>query len=227
MQRRVAAITGACGTLGSAVVSYFSDRGVQVAAIDLAENARAAFRPDVLFLGRQNLADEGQANICIRRVIEKFGQIDFLINLAGGFKWERVRDGDGDTWRTLYELNVMTAFTTCKAAIPALLESRQARIINMGAFAALHAKDGMGSYTASKAAVHRLTEALADEWKGRISVNAVLPSIIDTPQNRADMPDADFAKWVNPFDIANLIGFLTSESAAAITGTLIPITGHL
>jgi NAD(P)-dependent dehydrogenase (short-subunit alcohol dehydrogenase family) len=128
----------------------------------------------------------------------------------------------------MYELNVKTALNASKAALPYLLASRAGRIVNVGAGAALKAGAGMGAYAAAKAGVARLTEALAAELLDRgVTVNAILPSIIDTPPNRADMPDADFTRWVQPGQIAATIGFLLSADAQAITGASIPVTGRV
>ena len=127
----------------------------------------------------------------------------------------------------MYALNVLTALNASRSAIPYLVASGTGRIVNVGAMGALQAGAGMGAYAASKAGVHRLTEALAAEWKGRITVNAVLPSTIDTPANRASMPKADFAKWVTPEELANVILFLASDAASAVTGALIPVSGRV
>jgi NAD(P)-dependent dehydrogenase (short-subunit alcohol dehydrogenase family) len=106
--------------------------------------------------------------------------------------------------------------------------SAAGRIVNIGANAALKSAAGMGAYTASKAAVHRLTESLADELKDQgVTVNAVLPSVIDTPVNRRDMPDADFTKWVTAGELAAVILFLASAEASGITGALVPVVGRV
>ena len=128
----------------------------------------------------------------------------------------------------MFAINLKTALNASRAALPYLLESGAGRIVNVGAQAAVHAPEGMGAYAASKAAVHRLTESLADELKLRgVTVNAVLPSIIDTPVNRADMPKADFSRWVSPADLAAVLLFLASDEARAVTGALIPVTGKV
>ena len=124
-------------------------------------------------------------------------------------------------------MNLKTATNLCRASLPALLAAGNGSIVNVGAGAALKAAGGMGPYAASKAGVHRLTEALAEELKGKVRVNAVLPSIIDTPQNRADMPSADFDSWVKPADLAAVINFLASDEARAVTGALLPVNGQL
>jgi len=158
----------------------------------------------------------------------RFGGIDVLVNIAGGFRWERLEDGDPETWDQLYTMNLRTAVVCCKAALPAMLERGAGRIINIGAgAAAARAGAGMGAYTASKAGVQRLTESLSEEVKDRgITVNAILPGTIDTPRNRADMPDADVSRWVAPEAIADVIVFLASEGARAVTGAAIPVLGR-
>jgi NAD(P)-dependent dehydrogenase (short-subunit alcohol dehydrogenase family) len=127
----------------------------------------------------------------------------------------------------MFAMNVMTARNASHAALPHLARSAAARIVNVGAMGALQAASGMGPYAASKAGVHRLTEALAAECKGKITVNAVLPSTIDTPANRASMPKADFSKWVSPRELAEVILFLVSDAASAVTGALIPVNGRV
>lgn len=127
----------------------------------------------------------------------------------------------------MHALNVETALNASRAAIPHLLNSRAARIVNIGATGALQAGPGMGPYAASKAGVHKLTESLAAELKGKITVNAVLPSIIDTAANRASMPKADSSEWVAPKELADVILFLASDAASAVTGALLPVNGRV
>ena len=157
---------------------------------------------------------------------ERLGGLDALVNVAGTFRWETVESGSSDTWDLLYNVNLRTAVNASRAALPILKSG--GRIVNIGAAGAIKAGAGMGAYAASKAGVAKLTEALAEEVKDRgITVNAVLPSIIDTPANRADMPTAQFDRWVKAEQVADLIIFLLSQRAAAITGALIPITGRV
>ena len=149
-----------------------------------------------------------------------------VANSAGGFAWERISGGSGGTWDRLFALNVKTALNACQAALPVFAAG--GAIVNVGAAAAGKADVGMAAYAASKSGVARLTEALAAELKPRgIRVNVVLPSVIDTPANRADMPDADFSAWVTPDELANVIAFLLSAEAGAITGAAIPVTGRV
>jgi NAD(P)-dependent dehydrogenase (short-subunit alcohol dehydrogenase family) len=226
---RVLAITGAFGTLGCAVARAAA-RENRLALIDFAQVAPAGLPANIetLVLGGVDLTDPAQAKTAIDAAVERFGRLDGLINVAGGFRWELHEDGAPETWRRLFRMNVETTANACRASIRALRDSGAGRIVNIGANGAVKAAAGMGAYAASKAGVHRLTEALAEELKpDGICVNAVLPSIIDTPVNRADMPGADFSTWVQPEDLAAVILFLASEPARAVTGALVPVTGRV
>jgi NAD(P)-dependent dehydrogenase (short-subunit alcohol dehydrogenase family) len=226
MNGKVRVITGALGALGRVVADVALARGAKVAGVDHAQ-AKAPASPTRLELGSVDLTDPAQAAKAIDAAAKHFGKLDALINIAGGFAFETVGDGDAKTWERMFALNVMTARNASHAALPHLAKSGAGRIINVGAMGALQAGSGMGPYAASKAGVHRLTEALAAEWKGKVTVNAVLPSTIDTPANRASMPKADFAKWVAPEELAEVILFLASDAASAVTGALIPVSGRV
>ena len=172
-----------------------------------------------------DLTDEQAVAKAVAEVEAKLGSIDILVNIAGGFTWETVEDGSVASWEKMFSMNVKSNVTITRAALPAIRRSSAGRIVNIGAGAAIQAAAGMGSYAASKAGVHRLTEALANELAGSsVTVNAILPSIIDTPTNRADMPDADTSQWVQPQAIADVILFLASQAARSVTGALIPVT---
>ncbi len=226
MDGKVVIVTGASGALGGVVAEAALARGARVAGIDHAASQIPA-TANRIELGGIDLSDATEAKKAIDAVISHFGRLDALINIAGGFAFEAVAEGDPRTWQHMYALNVLTALNASRAAIPHLAASASARIVNIGAIGALQAGAGMGPYAASKAGVHRLTEALAAEWKGRITVNAVLPSIIDTSANRASMPKADFGKWVTPQELAEVILFLTSDAASAVTGALLPVSGRV
>ena len=230
MTGRIFAITGASGILGSAVAKAAAERGARVALIDFADHAEVLkdCGPDALMLGGVDLTDAVAASAAIDAVADRFGGLDALINVAGGFKWETLEDSLMAGWHRLFLMNVQTAANSSRAAIPYLRRSAAGRIVNIGANGALKAAAGMGPYAASKAGVHALTESLAEELKADgVTVNAVLPSIIDTPTNRADMPKADVASWVSPSELAAVILFLASEEASAITGVLLPVTGRV
>jgi 3-oxoacyl-[acyl-carrier protein] reductase len=226
MDGKVVVVTGALGALGKVVVETALARGAHVAGLDHAPS-QIPTTATRIELGGVDLSDAAQAKKAIDAVAAHFGRCDVLINIAGGFAFESVAEGDPKTWQRMYALNVLTALNASRSAIPHLTASPSARIVNIGAMGALQAGAGMGAYAASKAGVHRLTEALAAEWKGKITVNAVLPSIIDTPANRASMPKADFSKWVTPQELAEVILFLASDAASAVTGALLPVSGRV
>lgn len=230
MAGRVIAITGAYGVLGQAVAKAAAAQGARLALIDFAKDAPAGLPggPDVLVLGGVDLTDAVQSGAAMDAAADRFGGVDALLNIAGGFTWETLQEGSIASWPAMYRLNVLTAANACRAAVPHLKRSAAGRIVNVGSAAALKAALGMGAYAAAKAGVHALTQALAEELKGdNVTVNAVLPSIIDTPTNRADMPKADFAAWVAPDDLAAVMLFLASEAAVAVTGALVPVTGRV
>jgi NAD(P)-dependent dehydrogenase (short-subunit alcohol dehydrogenase family) len=224
---KVIAVTGAFGALGSAVAATLAGFGAQVARLDHAA-VPAGFPPASLSYGGLDLADDATAAAVIKEIIQATGRLDALVNIAGGFRFEKLEQGTLEIWDSQYRTNLRSAVACCKAALPHLLESANGRIINIGALGAVKAGAGMGAYAASKAGIAKLTEALADELKDRgVTVNAVLPSTLDTPRNRRDMPDADFSRWVAPTAVAEAIAFLISDSAAAITGTLLPVAGRV
>jgi NAD(P)-dependent dehydrogenase (short-subunit alcohol dehydrogenase family) len=224
---KVVAITGAFGSLGTAVARAVETAGGRLALLDQAGTAPTGFT-DPLLLGEVDLSSPEAAHAAFATIVQRFGRLYALVNVAGAFRWETVEAGTVDTWDLLYRVNLRTAVNTSHAALPYLLQQRESRIVNVGAGAAARAAAGMGAYAASKSGVARLTEALSEECKDRgLTVNAVLPSIIDTPANRADMPQADFARWVSPHQVAELIVFLLSRGAAAITGASIPISGRV
>jgi NAD(P)-dependent dehydrogenase (short-subunit alcohol dehydrogenase family) len=226
MDNKVIIITGASGALGRVVAETALARGARVAGVDHARS-QIPVTAERIEIGGVDLSNTAAAKTAIDTVASHFGRIDALVNIAGGFAFEAVDAGNSETWQRMYALNVLTALNTSRAAIGHLTASGAGRIVNVGAIAALHAGSGMGPYAASKAGVHRLTEALAAELKGKITVNAVLPSIIDTPANRASMPQADFGKWVTPQELAEVILFLLSDAASAVTGALLPVSGRV
>jgi NAD(P)-dependent dehydrogenase (short-subunit alcohol dehydrogenase family) len=226
------AITGAFGALGMAVAQAAREAGATVAAIDRLDQARApVFAAGIRAWGGVDLGSPAAAEAVFKSISDTFGGLDALVNVAGAFRWETVAEGSIDTWDLLYNVNLRTTLTATKGALPYLLErsgDRGGRIVNIGAAAAANAQLGMGAYAASKSGVSRLTEALAAELKDRgITVNAILPSILDTPANRTEMPNADFARWVTPRQAADVIVFLLSSESSAITGASIPVVGRV
>ena len=230
LARKAIAITGGFGQLGIAVVQAALAAGAKVAAIDLGPSPTDPIAlGDALVLGGMDLAEPAAAARALETVAAKLGGLDALVNVAGMFRWQTLEQGNVETWDLLYRVNLRTAVSASRAALPLLLHAGSGRIVNVSAAAAAaKAATGMAAYAAAKAGVLKLTESLADELKDRgITVNAVLPSIIDTPANRADMPNADFSRWVTAGDVANVVLFLMSDEARAVTGALIPVTGRV
>jgi NAD(P)-dependent dehydrogenase (short-subunit alcohol dehydrogenase family) len=227
---RVVMITGAFGALGSAVARKFRASGARLALIDHAAVPAAApaeYPAPHVLVGGVDLTDPQAANIAAQKSAQSGGGLDVLVNIAGGFRWQKLEGGDIATWELMFSTNLKTAVVVSQAVVPYLKARGGGRIINIGAGAAARAHTGTGAYTASKAGVERLSEALADELKDHnITVNTILPGTIDTPANRAAMPDADTSRWVPPDAIADVIEFLASDAARAVTGAAIRVFGR-
>ena len=219
-------VTGGFGVLGGALSEVLVQAGARVARVGRGA-APAGASDRTLALSGVDLGDAGAARAAMDRAAQHFGRLDGLVNVAGGFEWEKIEGGRIDTWDRMFAINVRTAVLASQAALPHLL-ARGGRIVNVGAAAAGQAALGMGAYAAAKSGVARLTEAMAEEFKDRgITVNAVLPSILDTPANRADMPKADPSRWVSPQALARVVLFLLSAEGAPVTGALIPVKGRV
>jgi NAD(P)-dependent dehydrogenase (short-subunit alcohol dehydrogenase family) len=225
---KVFIVTGAPGALGQAVTACLIARGAKLAL--LGNRARpGAKRPAgaLMYTGVDLSQTDAASEIC-GQVFKEMGRIDGLVNLAGGFQWDEIEGSLLESWESMFRANLLTAVVACEAVVPYLLRAKRGAIVNIGATGAIKAARGMGAYAASKAGVVKLTEALADEVKDRgITVNAVLPGIIDTPGNRASMPHADFARWVSPMAVAEAIAFLLSDQARDISGVSLPVTGRV
>jgi len=228
--RRTVIVTGAAGNLGRAVVAAFARRGATLVLVDRQEqvlagafgaaDARRLFAPT-------DLLDPAQVEAAVAMAVERCGRIDVLANLAGGFRMgEPVHATAATDLDFLLDLNVRTLLNMSRAVVPRMLAAGGGRIVNVGAYAALKGAAKMGAYVAAKSAVVRLTEAMAAELRERnVNVNCVLPTVIDTPANRAAMPVADPSRWVAPADLAEVIVFLASDAARAIHGAAVPVTG--
>lgn len=220
-------ITGAFGVLGSAIACAAAQAGARVCLLGRAASpgAEVALPENALVIGSVDLTDPASANAALQRAADALGGVDALVNVAGGFQWQTVEGDAFDAWERMFDMNLKTAVLATRAALPHLRARPQARIVNVAATAALSAAAGMCAYAASKAGVLKLTEALAVELADAgINVNAVLPSIIDTPQNRRDMPGADTSRWVQPADLAKVVLFFLGEDSAAVTGAALPVT---
>lgn len=215
---KVVVVTGAAGALGRAVVEAFTARGALCAGLDIVESTNIV--PCDLF-------DADNCKATIARVIRDQGRIDVLANVAGGFAMgDQVHATPAATWELMHKLNTGSVVNMAQAVVPQMLQQGSGKIVNVAARAGLKGAAAMGAYVASKSAVIRLTETMAEELKEHsINVNAVLPSLIDTPTNRDAMPDEDFSRWVSPTSIAGVMAFLASVAADDIHGAAIPIDG--
>jgi NAD(P)-dependent dehydrogenase (short-subunit alcohol dehydrogenase family) len=224
---KVFVVTGALGVLGQAVTDCLIARGAKLALLGNRARFGVSRPADALMYTGVDLSQKDAASGVCDRVFEQMGRIDGLVNLAGGFEWGRLEGNSLESWESMFRVNLLTAVSACGAVLPYLLRSKRGAIVNIGATGAIKATCGMGAYAASKAGVVKLTEALADEVKDRgIRVNAVLPSILDTPGNRASMPNADFSRWVSPTAVAEAIAFLVSDQARDISGVSLPVAGR-
>jgi NAD(P)-dependent dehydrogenase (short-subunit alcohol dehydrogenase family) len=212
----VVIVTGASGVLGRAVVARLKADGVIVAAVDAAPVVE--IDADLVLPG-VDLADATTVGAAFEAVVSALGTVNGLANIAGGFVWEPVVGGEAETWDRMFRTNLLTAALASRAALPHLLKQGGA-IVNIGAAGAVDPAAGMAPYAASKAGVMAMTRSLADELRGQgVRVNAVLPTILDTPTNRRDMPDADPAGWILPADAAEVIAFLLSDASVAVNGS--------
>lgn len=227
---RCVLVTGAAGNLGRAVAQAFAARGAALVLADArAENLQRAFGGEDArrMFAPVDLLDQAGVEAAVAAAVGRFGRIDVLCNLAGGFRMGTLAHQTADAdWNAMFDINVRTLLRTTTAVVPKMIEAGGGRIVNVGAFAAQKGAALMGAYVAAKSAVIRVTETLSAELRDKgINVNCVLPTIIDTPENRAAMPDADPKRWVAPEDLASVILFLASDAARAIHGAAVPVAG--
>ena len=230
---RIVVVTGAAGNLGSAVAKAFEAAGAKLVLVDQKPGRLPHLFPELAGSGDHYLAtsvdltDEAAVQEMVKEARERFGRIDVLVNVAGGY-WAGtpVHQTPLDKWDFMLNLNARTAFIASSAVIPAMLEQGMGKIINVGSRAALQGGAKAAAYSASKSVVMRLTESMSAELKkSGINVNCVLPCTIDTPQNREAMPRADTSRWVPPEALADVILFLASDAARAVHGAAIPVYG--
>ena len=227
---RTVLLAGAAGNLGLAAAKVFAQEGAQLVLLDrtpVSEAALAALAPAHCLFIALDLFDASKVGNTVEQAIARFGRIDVLCNLTGGFAMgDAVHETSDSTWDFLHDINVRTLRNTARAVVPHMLRQGGGKIVNVGAYSAQLGVAGMGAYTAAKSEVLRITEAMSAELRMKnINVNCVLPTILDTPQNRADMPDSDPQRWVHPHDLAKVIAFLASDAARAIHGAGLPVTG--
>ena len=218
LQDKRVVVTGANGALGRAVVARARALGAEVVQLDIAFPADAGADCHIV-----DLADAAATAALFLNI----GRVDVLMNVAGGFDMgPRTWEVTDPQWDAMFAINVRTLQNALRAAVPGMIACGRGSIVNVGALGALKGQGGMSAYTAAKSVVMRLTESLSAELKEQgINVNAVLPSLIDTPRNRADMPGADYARWVGVDDLAAVMCFLGSDAARALHGVLLPVSG--
>jgi NAD(P)-dependent dehydrogenase (short-subunit alcohol dehydrogenase family) len=223
-------ITGAAGALGAALAQAFAGFGANLALIDLQQSQLERTYPEAnqrQLLLPVNLLDAAQVRDAAAKAVQRFQRIDVLCNIAGGFRMgSPVHETSDEDWQFLFDINVRTMLNAVRAVVPKMIEQGGGSIINVGANSAQKGVAQMGAYCAAKSVVIRLTEAMSAELREKnINVNCVLPSIIDTPANRAAMPGADTSRWVAPQALASAIVFLASDAAHAMHGVAMPVTG--
>lgn len=230
---RVVLVTGAAGNLGGAITRAFQAAGASLVLVDRAADRLPALFPNLAdssdhFLATSvDLTDPEAVEAMVDAALRRLGRIDVLVNAAGGWRGGTpVHETSLETWEFLFNLNASTVFITSSAIIPVMLQQGGGKIVNVAARAALKGGSKSAAYSASKGAVLRLTESMSVELKrSGINVNCILPSTIDTPQNRAAMPKADTSRWVKPEALADVVLFLASDAARAVHGAAVPVYG--
>jgi NAD(P)-dependent dehydrogenase (short-subunit alcohol dehydrogenase family) len=226
MNNKVVLITGAKGSLGSFVTQRFLATGATV--VGISRSISQADFPEANFVALPvDFTKAGAVRAAIESIVSRFGRLDALVHLLGGFAGgQTLAETDDATWEQMCDLNLTSAFYVLRAVIPHLRKSGKGRIIAIGSLTAAEPHAGLGAYVTFKAALTMLVRTVASENKDAgLTANVVLPGTMDTPTNRKSMPGADFSKWVQPGDVADLVLWLADDRAAHITGTAIPVDG--
>ncbi|NJN96680.1 MAG: SDR family NAD(P)-dependent oxidoreductase [Anaerolineales bacterium] len=233
IENKVTIISGASGGLGGTVSRAFYEAGATLVLLGsqlagVQELAASLGSSERILPLAANLTDPAGGEEIVQATLARFGRVDILLNLAGGFSGGKpVSDSTDDDLNKMLDINLRTAYNLSRAAVKPMLAQKGGRIINVGSRDALHGRPKYSAYAISKAAVLRLTESMAAEVQDYgITVNAILPGTIDTEANRKNIPDADFSKWVKPAEIAATLLFLSGDGAAAINGAAIPLYGR-
>jgi NAD(P)-dependent dehydrogenase (short-subunit alcohol dehydrogenase family) len=230
---KVVIVTGSVGNLGLATAHACQEAGAKTVLVDRSNDRLHDNYPDLVdspdhFLaGGVDLTNPESLGRMVQSACERFGRIDALVNTVGGYRGgQTVHEMDLGDWDFLLGINLRTTLLCCRAVIPQMLLQRRGKIVNVASRDGLMGSAGYSAYSASKSAVLRLTESMAAELKNsNINVNCIMPGTIDTPQNRRAIPNGDFSKWVAPEAIADVILFLISDAARAISGAAVPVYG--
>jgi len=234
LKDKITVITSAVGNLGMATARLFQHAGAKTVLVDRSpDRVREAFNdiadsPDHLLAGGVDLSDATSVGKLIEQTLGKFGRVDAIVNTVGGYRGGKpVHEADLADWDFLFNVNVRTTLLCCRAVIPQMVKQQSGKIITVASRDGLSGSAGYAAYSASKSAVLRLTESLAAELKvSNINVNCIMPGTIDTPQNRAAVPNGDFSRWVEPAAIAEVILFLASDASRAVNGAALPVFGN-
>jgi len=230
---RVVFIAGAGGNLGSSVASKFLSCGANLVLVDYSQEDVQKIFPE-LVTSDQHLIFQGVdvnqragLDAIVEKTMDRFGKVDVLVNTIGGYRGGTpIYETTEETWDLLFNINARPVFNLARTITPIMKAAKSGKIIHVSARVGREGSPNHSAYSGAKSAVIRITESIAQELKNdNINVNCILPGTIDTPQNRASRPDADFSRWVSPDAIADVILFLASESARAITGASIPVYG--
>ena len=227
MPGKIIFITGAKGGLGNFVTKKFLDAGEMVIGASL--NIRASDFPNANFIPVNiDLSDADATRELTDNAVQRFGHIDVLVHVVGGFAGGTpLHETDSKTWTQMQDQNLTAAFNVARAVVPHMRKEGRGRIIAVGSKAAERPTPNLGAYVIFKSALVTLVKTLALENADRgITVNAVLPGTMDTPANRAAMPNADPKQWVNPAAVANVIYWLASDDASQTNGAAIPVSGR-
>jgi NAD(P)-dependent dehydrogenase (short-subunit alcohol dehydrogenase family) len=232
LSKRAVVVTGATGNIGPAVARAYLAHGahVAIAVRDPAKGASLATaigEPSRLMVVPADPGDRPAMERLVEQVLRAWGRLDILANLVGGYATSDAASGDLDAYRASWDQKVRTAVTATAACLRPMRARGHGRIVSVASLAALKGEKGAAGYAMANAALVRWTESLAEEVKREgITANAVLPRIIDTPENRAAMPKADPSRWATGAEIAAVVVFLSTDEASGVTGAAIPVVAR-
>jgi len=236
LEGRIAIVTGGTGALGRAVVENFVGAGARVAVpwiVDaevpmLKERLGSRFSDDRVMLSRADVSNESENSKFVNEVVSRFGRVDILVNLVGGF-WggKPISETTSEEWQSMFDLNLRPTFLSCRSAVPIMQKNKYGRIVSVSSRSGLMGAGDFAAYAVAKGAIATFTASLAEEVLGdNVQVNAIAPSTIDTEANRKAMPKAKHENWVKPEDIARTIAYLCSEDCRVTSGTVVPVYGR-